>query len=246
MVNNNSFPLQRIERPPRLSEQVESQLFDAIQKSVFSHGDYLPSENELTRMFDVSRAVIREALLRLSARGIVDIQKGKGAQVLKPSIDSVLDPFSRFVNYKCGNEGLVHIVHVRQMLEPEIASLAAKHRKESDLIKLQQSVLELKRSGSNKVKMSHWDIVFHETLSQSCENPVLPIVIHPLYDVLAKFHWPIFNLAKIIDVTIAAHEEILDAVEKRDAGAARIAMEAHLKVAEEHSQSLMEDKKPVV
>ena len=60
--------LRRIELNPKLSEQVESQLFEAIQKNVFVDGDYLPSENELTKIFGVSRSVIREALLRLSVR----------------------------------------------------------------------------------------------------------------------------------------------------------------------------------
>lgn len=234
--------LRPIELNPKLSEQVESQLFEAIQKNVFVDGDYLPSENELTKIFGVSRSVIREALLRLSVRGIIKVKKGKGAQVLKPSIDHVLDPFSRLVNYRCGDEGLIYIIKVRQIIEPPVAGLAAEHRSDMELARLAECVSEQKRPTENGIKISEWDIEFHQTLARASGNPVIPIILRPLYDVLEKFHFPVFIDEPIIERTIKSHERILEAVQKKDANAARQAMVAHLTGGEENARNLLKKK----
>lgn len=73
-----------VTRAKNLSSQIEEQLIIAINKGLYSSGELLPSENELTEIFDVSRGVVREALLMLSAKGIVEIKKGKGGTGFKP------------------------------------------------------------------------------------------------------------------------------------------------------------------
>jgi DNA-binding FadR family transcriptional regulator len=242
MPERQDFALKRIERTPRLSEQIVSQLMNAIQKNVFAYGDYLPSENELMNMFEVSRSVVREALLSLSACGIVDVQKGKGAQVLKPTMDHVLDPFARFVNYKCGNDGLIYILKVRQIIEPKVAGLAAEYRSEAEFAHLSECIAEQKRSMEDRIKISEWDIEFHETLARASQNPVFPIILRPLFDVLMKFHSPVFNDGSVIERTIKSHEKILDAIKAKDPTAAQQAMEDHLTKAEENVQYTIKKK----
>ncbi len=239
---NNLLTLRRVEPNHRLSEQVEAQLFEAIQKNAFVYGDYLPSENELTKVFGVSRSVIREALLSLSARGIIDVQKGKGAQVLKPSIDHVLDPFSRFVNYRCGEHGLAYILKVRQIIEPQVAALAAEFRTEEELAHLAECIAGQRASMDDKIKISEWDIEFHQTLAHASRNPVIPIILHPLFDVLEKFHFPVFNDLSVLEPTIRSHERILNAVRDKDVNAARQLMERHLRGAQENPQYSSEQK----
>ena len=236
MIEKSSFVLQEVERAPRLSEQIESQLMNAIQKNVFSYGDYLPSENELMKMFKVSRSVVREALLRLSACGIIEVHKGKGAQVLKPTIDHMLDPFARFVNYRCGNDGLIYILKVRQILEPQVAALAAQFRNDVDLKHLSDCIYGQRNSDGDKIKISESDIEFHQSLAHASQNPVFPIILRPLFDVLVKFHSPVFKDMSVIEGTIESHERILEAVRRKDPVAARKAMEVHLTKAEENPQ----------
>jgi GntR family transcriptional regulator, transcriptional repressor for pyruvate dehydrogenase complex len=242
-MHESAILLRQIEQNPRLSEKVESQLFDAIQKSLFLYGEYLPSENELTKLFGVSRSVIREALLKLSARGIIDIQKGKGAQVLKPSLDHVLDPFSRFVNFRCGDEGWLYILRVRQILEPPMVGLAAQYRSDQDLELCSKSILDIKQYSNSKINMIDSDIIFHQTLARASQNPVIPIVLRPLFDVIAKFHSPVFNDEADIERTVKAHEKILDAVAKKNVPAAIAATGFHLKEAEEIISSKLRERK---
>lgn len=55
----------------RLSDQLYGHIFEQIVSGKLKIGDRLPSEKEICEQFDVSRPVVREALLRLGADGLV-------------------------------------------------------------------------------------------------------------------------------------------------------------------------------
>jgi len=234
----DDLDLRSVERPPKLGELIEAQLVDAISKQVFREDEALPSENGLAKLFGVSRNVIREALLMLNIKGLVEIRKGRRAYVAKPSIDNVLDPFSRLVNYKCGNEGLIHILAVRQMIEPTVASLAAKHRTGESLNKLGESLQMMRLYQHDEIKISQHDIHFHNIVSWSCNNPLIPIVLEPIFHVLSKFHPPIFHDPNVIGITLEYHDKIFQAIQRQDSQAAFQAMTEHLKKTESHNLRL--------
>lgn len=237
-IKEDSFNLRKVDRPLKLSVQIEAQLNNAIHKQVFGQGDFLPSENELAKIFGVSRNVAREALLMLTAKGLIEIIKGKGAYVVEPSIDNVLDPFTKLVDYKCGKESLIHILAIRQIIEPPVASLAAQHRTENDLKKLEKSLQLMETSKGNKVEFSHHDINFHNVISRSCVNPLVPIVLEPIFHVLAKFHAPIFYDPDVMDITLKYHSKIYQAILSQQSENAFNAMKEHLKLTEKHNNQL--------
>ena len=59
-----------IRKGERLADQLYGQLLEKIVSGQLMEGDKLPSENEISRAFNVSRPVIREALLRLQASAV--------------------------------------------------------------------------------------------------------------------------------------------------------------------------------
>ena len=65
----------------RLSDQLCGQIFEQIVSRKLNVGDQLPSENEISKSFGVSRPVVREALLRLREDGLVTAQQGPGSFV---------------------------------------------------------------------------------------------------------------------------------------------------------------------
>ena len=77
-----------------LSQKIERKIEQAIRDKTLPTGSKLPTEHELCKMFAVSRTALREALRRLSARGLVDIKKGSGMYVsdynIKDAISSLL------------------------------------------------------------------------------------------------------------------------------------------------------------
>lgn len=228
-LSTSSF--KSVTRPKNLSSQIVEQLSDAINKGVFGTGSYLPSESKLVEIFGVSRGVIREALLMLSAKGVIEIQKGKGALLLKPSIDSIFDSFSSLVNYRCGNEGLKYTQEIRMIIEPQIASLSAEQRTDEDIKKIEKSIENMKNVGSDTTLLSLHDIEFHKNIWFSCGNPMFSIILEPIFHFLTPYHKNIFidKSFSQIDTTFEEHVNILRAIVERDGKAASNFMKHHLR-----------------
>lgn len=66
----------------RLYQEIGQKLRDAIQRGAFKPGDKLPAERDLAAQFEVSRSVVREALILLELEQCVKIRKGSGVYVL--------------------------------------------------------------------------------------------------------------------------------------------------------------------
>jgi len=67
-----------------LSDQLADRVQAAILTGEFAPGDSLPPEPELAGQFGVSRAVVRDATRILMARGLVDVQHGRGVFITDP------------------------------------------------------------------------------------------------------------------------------------------------------------------
>ena len=91
---------------------------------------------------------------------------------------------------------------------------------------------------TNNLEMSHYDILFLNLVSRSCNNPLIPIVLEPIFHVLAKFHPPIFFDAEIVRSALEYHGHLLQDIRDKDADQAYQDMEMHLKITEEHNLRL--------
>ena len=69
--------IKRVKRDD-LAGKVTAELSKRILNNVIEPGSALPSENRLTEMFSVSRTVIREAMRKLQAQGLVELSQGNG------------------------------------------------------------------------------------------------------------------------------------------------------------------------
>ena len=227
-IKNNHF--QSVVRPKNLSTQIHEQLLEVIYKGVFVVGDYLPSENRLVEIFNVSRGVIREALLMLSAKGIIEIRKGKGAKLLKPSIDTLFDPFSSLVNYRCGNNGLQYTQEVRMLIEPQIVACTAQKHNEKDIEILESYIEQMKNNRKDNKLLSFYDIEFHKKIWVSCGNPMFTIILEPIFHFLQKYHQELFyNISSNqMEGTFDEHERILKAIKEKNSVEASNAMRQHL------------------
>jgi len=67
--------------------QIQRVLMEKIQSGALSEGDLLASEEELARVYQVSRMTARQALHGLKARGYALSQKGRGTFVTKPKLE---------------------------------------------------------------------------------------------------------------------------------------------------------------
>jgi GntR family transcriptional regulator len=76
---------------------VETALAGEITDGFLKPGDQLPTEDNLMRRFAVSRTTVRKAIEVLTARGLVEIRRGKGTYVTQPRIRQELTELSGFV-----------------------------------------------------------------------------------------------------------------------------------------------------
>lgn len=73
-----------------LYAQVQDAIRDAIQRGEAQPGDQLPSEPDLCQLFDVSRTVVRQALVSMEYEGLIVRKKGKGTFIARPKIGESL------------------------------------------------------------------------------------------------------------------------------------------------------------
>ncbi|MDZ7672570.1 MAG: GntR family transcriptional regulator [Halanaerobiales bacterium] len=76
--------------------QIKEQLYKFIDENDLKDGDLLPSENELSSQFDISRMTARNALEELVKQGVAKRERGKGTIVVNPKIDPILDANKKF------------------------------------------------------------------------------------------------------------------------------------------------------
>jgi GntR family transcriptional regulator, transcriptional repressor for pyruvate dehydrogenase complex len=119
-------------KPLRISEEVAQQLKQSILQGHFRPGDRLPTERELSEQFRISRAATREALRVLENAGFITTRQGAtgGAFVTKLSFERMADVFLDL--FVAGQISITEINHVRLLVEPEIARLAAQKAKAED------------------------------------------------------------------------------------------------------------------
>jgi len=73
--------------PIPLYYQLKKQILSLIERAEIKEGELLPPENDLCKMFDVSRPTIRQAFIELVNEGYLNRYKGKGTFVSTPKVN---------------------------------------------------------------------------------------------------------------------------------------------------------------
>ena len=180
-------PFAKVEREESLSHKVENQIRDAIWQKIFLPGDKLPGEFELSEKFGVSRTAIREALRMLSGRGLVDIRKGSGVYVTEMGMDSIVEPFYDLLEMKCGEGALLHILRIRLFMETENTRIAVLNYSEEDIDYLEEKYNQMVTFKDDLKKNIENDIKFHRRIAAATKNPLIPIIMEPIFQLLQKY-----------------------------------------------------------
>ena len=91
---------------------------DLIVQTPYQPGERLPPEREIAERLNVTRTVVREALIMLEIKGLVDVRRGAGIYVLDNADAQTID--STDANH-CNDAGPFELLHARQLLESKIA-----------------------------------------------------------------------------------------------------------------------------
>jgi len=205
-----------------LSQKIERKIEEAIRQKKLIPGTKLPSEKELCAQFAVSRTALREALRRLSARGLIDIRKGSGIYIMELKIEDAINSLHLFYDLRFNSDLILQIIEVRRLFEPEVARLAARNRTENDIKTLQKNLAELERSNPDNTQLEV-DIInrFHMNLAKATHNPIVLISLEPVYSLLPRMRNLIYvNIEGEKEYTMKYQEELLNALKIKDSNKA--------------------------
>jgi GntR family transcriptional repressor for pyruvate dehydrogenase complex len=231
----DSVPEVRIERKPKLSERVVTALRSQVLSGVIAPGQKLPTENQLTETFGVSRTVIREAMATLAADGLVESRQGAGVFVRDhPTL--AFGSISLDVGNKISQA--VNVLEVRMGIEIESAGLAAQRRNTSQEARIQEAFFEFDRLLQQGEPTGKADFAFHREIAASTNNPFYVEIL----DALGDRTIPCDRSSPWHSVEVLSHEylsglqrehlSILKAISDGNVEAARDAMRAHLMAAQ--------------
>ena len=209
-------------------QQISDDIECKILEGSIASGSRLPGENLLAEEYGVSRNVIREALKRLKEHSLVIIRTGSGTYVSQPSTVPISQAMRRILLHNLNNFNVLQFYEVRQMLEPNCASLAAKRGTEEDIQKITSAFEEME---ANKDDVSAWsrsDLKFHQAVALATHNPLVMSILEPLTDSLQKVIAVGYMVPQAVSSGLRAHKQILDAIQKRDHDLAKKAMFDHL------------------
>src|ERR1700704_2702603 len=224
----------KIVRSSRLYEQIVQQVEESIHKGVLKPGDQLPPERELAQQFGVSRTAVREAVKALHEKGLVEAYPGRGTFVTDGTSYSMRQSLDRML--KIGQpEGSAFLAEVREILEPEIAALAATRVDDEDLASMREQIAVMDSARQAPDAFIEADLDFHLALAEAASNPLILSLIDSIVGVLREQRMGIFAVEGGPERGQYHHKKILEAVEHRDSSGARASMRAHLRQVREDS-----------
>src|SRR3990172_2560702 len=162
------MPLQTIE-PQRLYRRIAEQLRALIDGGEFAVGSRLPAERELAAQLRVSRPSVREALIALEVESVVEVRGGSGIYVLKPGKRRAA-PRNGGKSAECGP---LELMRARTLVESEVAALAARNARKSDLEAIEDALQQMRGEVAHDRIPRHGDEAFHNAIAQACGNEVL-------------------------------------------------------------------------
>ena len=203
-------------REPKLADRATQQLQSLITRRTFQPGDRLPSERELGSRLGVSRTVIREALRALSTKGLVEVRDGAGAYVRAPSTDLVSELLGICVSHmETGDVTSGNILEMRRILEIEMSGLAAERRGADDLAELERLLGLMARPGSSRGDWAKIDYEFHDRVAIASKNPLFPIVLRSISEVLMRARLLGVRLPDYQAKALHHHRNVYEAIRAR-------------------------------
>ena len=215
----------------RLYRQIADQIIRLIDSGEYKPGERLPAERLLAERLAVSRPTVREALIALEVEGRVEIRGGSGVFVLNRPAPS-REPEAP-TTHGIPTPGPFEVLFARDLIEPDIAALAAKHASERHLGALAQALGDMVCCSAGDIKRLEYDRVFHFALAEASGNSALLLAIQALWTTRVQ---PVylcledhFHSEQVWQRAIIEHREILEAIKQGDAKAARVAMHRHMR-----------------
>lgn len=211
----------------KLYEVMIEQIKDLIKTDNLKSGDKLPSERELAERFEVSRTSVREALKALNMIGLIESKHGEGNFVKSKFENSLLEPLS--VLFLLIGSKYEDILQLRQIIEPQVAYLAAKNITKFQLVEL-MTIMERINNSSEAEVCAKLDKKFHYKIAEASGNQLISTIMFSISSLIEKYidSSNIYNInKKMIEIQ---HQEIYMNLKHHNSEKASECVKKHLEL----------------
>jgi GntR family transcriptional repressor for pyruvate dehydrogenase complex len=172
------------------------------------------------------------------AQGLVDIRQGRRPRVASPSAFAAAEVIG--LTLRRTKNTFLQLVAARELLESQIAKLAALNITSADIARLEMTIREMERNSDNLLLCAEKDVEFHTILLKASGNVVFEIMLLPVAQLLKESRERTLKF-KGVTRAIEGHELILEQLRRRDGEGAERAMRKHLEMVEEDLKQIESD-----
>lgn len=235
------LPVTRPHTPIALSHQIVEHLCEDLREQRLRVGDRLPIEPALAQRFGVSRTVVREAIQRLQAMGLVETRHGVGSFVREATPNPPATGALGLLHAPRSAQQMLAMLELRIAVETEAAALAATRRTDAQLVQMRAALDAFDQAVAAGTSTLHADFQFHRLMAEATGNTYFEQVLDSLgrHALSAPGSWPTPSPTQFSDtqeprllqgkaLTAHEHEAVYAALCRSDAMGARAAMLVHL------------------
>ncbi len=215
-------------RVPKSSDVLADELRERILCGDFPEGTALPPERELVKQTRMSRATVREALRVLEVQGLVRVKTGRagGAYVYRLGNESMADSVNLLIRAR--QIRIPALLETREAIEPFCAQLAAKHRTDEDLGRLESSNAAMAADGTLE-EFLQANVDWHVAVAAAGHNELLTGFMLALSrSIYASTDTQGFVDNDVRRTTLRAHRAVTKAIRAQDPDAASRRMSRHV------------------
>jgi len=215
----------------KLAEVVAARIHDDIAARGWQVGMVLGSETDLLARYEISRAVLREAVRLLEYHQVARMRRGPGGGlvVTEPEPQASIDTMALFLEYQGVTADDLRIV--RNAIELGIVARVTARHAEGDTEVAERLAKAVRWATEGPADDPRKADLFHSELAALANNPVLSLflaIITELFRRHASGHDQPLPGDRAADEVQHVHQRILDAITQGDAGVARHRMRRHL------------------
>jgi DNA-binding FadR family transcriptional regulator len=210
--------------------RIAAELGAAIVAGVYQPDQLVPGELELCRRFGASRTVVREAFKLLSAKGLIASRRRSGTRARPREAWHMLDAdvLAWRLNGQDEPKFVFDLLHVRAVVEPAAAAMAARNHTPATLQAIEAAFAEMEAAGHDAILFADPDIRFHKAILAATDNDVMVAFGALTEAALGVFVRVASRHAGAPAPSVPFHRAVLGAIQRRDAEGAHAAMMALL------------------
>ena len=201
-------------------EQILSQVEHSILTRQLKPGDKLPPERELQEQYHIGRGTVREVLIALQQKGLIEIRKGSkgGAFVREMDAEHASETLALLIRH--GRISVKHLADFREVVEVTTAAHAAERATAEDIRILKDLLIEgaglIHSDQDGYREFYRWELNMHRELARISRNPIFEWISGTLYISMEPLSFYINKYQTEHDEVFEDWKDIVESIERRE------------------------------